>query len=286
MGVLVNIGRSKKPLLRASWWLAILLGLIFTVLPFVWILVSSPRPNHIIFRYTTPLSWRTFTPLPATWQPYIAIFQKGYGRALINTTFVALTTVLCGIVINSMAGFVFAKLEFPAKTFLFVLVILTFLVPFEATAIPLFILIRRIGWYDSYHALIVPGLANGIVVLMYRQFFLGIPTEFIESARVDGASWWRIYWDIFLPMSKPAHICAALIIFFFQWESFLWPLMAAPGEKYRVIQVAITYLSTEYGLLWNEQFAAAVVAASIPLVLIFRFQKYYVRGMSGTEIKG
>lgn len=276
----------RKRILNVCWWAAIVFGLIFTLLPFIWILVSSPRPNHIIFRYTMPLSWKTFLPSPATWEPYIAIFEKGFGLALTNTLFVALTTVLCGIVMNSMTGFVFAKIEFPAKTFLFVLIILAFLVPFEAIAIPLFVLIRRFGWFNSYQALIIPAIAHGVVVLMYRQFFLGIPTELIESARVDGASWWRIYWNIFMPMSKPAHISAALILFFFQWESFLWPLISAPSKEYRLIQVAIAYLATEYRTLWNQQFAAAVIAALIPLVLILRFQKYYIRGISGTELKG
>jgi len=278
--------RAKKIIIKSLWWIVVLLGLIFTVLPFVWVLVSSPRPNHIIFRYTVPLSWMTFIPSHATLEPYIAIFEQGFMRFIFNTLFIALVTVFSGILINSMAGFVFAKMEFPGKNFLFVLVILTFLVPFEAIAIPLFVLIRTLKWYNSYYALIIPAIANGVVVLMYRQFFMGLPTELIEVARVDGASWWRIYWDIFLPITKPAHISAGVILFFFQWEAFLWPLIAAPGEKYRVVQVAIAYFSSEHGLIWNQQFAAVVVSALIPLVLLLRFQRYYIKGISGTEIKG
>lgn len=268
-----------------AWWVVVLLGLGIVLLPFTWALSSSFKFNQDIFRDTVPFSWSAFIPAPFTDEAYRAIFREGFGKAMINSFVVAALTLALGILINSMAGFAFAKLKFPAKPLLFVVVLLTFSVPFEAIAIPLFIFVRRLGWYDTYQALIIPAVANGLVILLYRQFFVGIPDELAEAARVDGASWWRIYWSICMPVSKHVTVGAGLIMFLYQWNSFLWPLIIAPSPGLRVIQVAVARFVTEYTVLWNQQFAASVIAAAIPVMLILIFQRYFVSALSGLELK-
>ena len=161
-----------------------------------------------------------------------------------------------------VAGYTFAVLRFPGRNVLFFLIVLTFLVPFEAIAIPLYTVVRSIGWLDTYQGLIGPGVANGIVIFLFRQFFAQIPRELAESARLEGASWVTILFRIYLPLSKPVVISAALLIFLFQWESFLWPLIATRSENLKVIQVALAGFEERYVTLWNELFAAAIVAAS------------------------
>lgn len=283
---MIEVAFSWRNIYPFIWTLCIVIGLAVTLVPFIWAAVSSFKPNPAIFGDLTPFSWRAFIPAPFTTEPYEAILlEKGFGRAVVNTIFVAGTTVVAGILINSMAGFAFARFNFRGKTLLFILVVLTFTVPFEAIAIPLFLFIRQLNWYDSFQALIIPGIANGLVIFLYRQFFSGVPDELVDAARVDGASWWTIYMRIFLPMSKHVSIGAGLILFLFQWESFLWPLIATPSPQYRIIQVAIARLATEYRVLWNEQFAASVIAALIPLVFILLFQKQFVSALAGTEIK-
>jgi multiple sugar transport system permease protein len=256
------------------------------ILPLWWALASSLRPLDDIFKYISPFSWKAFVPDKITFAAYATIFaQKGYGMAVLNSMFVAGATVLLGLVINGFAGYSFAVLRFPGRNFLFFLIVLTFLVPFEAIAIPLYTVVRSIGWLDTYQGLIGPGVANGIVIFLFRQFFSQIPREMAESARIEGASWLTILFRIYLPLSKPVVISAALLIFLFQWESFLWPLIATRSENLKVIQVALAGFQERYVTLWNELFAAAIVAALIPLIILLPLQRFYVQGVTAAATK-
>ncbi len=259
---------------------------IIFILPLWWALASSLRPLEDIFKYISPFSWKAFVPDKITFAAYATIFaQKGYGMAVFNSVFVAGATVLLGLVINGLAGYTFAVLRFPGRNFLFFLIVLTFLVPFEAIAIPLYTVVRSIGWLDTYQGLIGPGVANGIVIFLFRQFFAQIPRELAESARLEGAGWLTILFRIYLPLSKPVVISAALLIFLFQWESFLWPLIATRSENLKVIQVALAGFEERYVTLWNELFAAAIVAALIPLIILLPLQRFYVQGVTAAATK-
>ena len=263
-----------------------LLVCILFILPLWWALASSLRPLDDIFKYVSPFSWKAFVPDKITFAAYATIFtQKGYGMAVFNSVFVAGATVLLGLLINGFAGYAFAVLRFPGRNVLFFLIVLTFLVPFEAIAIPLYTVVRSIGWLDTYQGLIGPGVANGIVIFLFRQFFAQIPRELAESARLEGASWIGILFHIYLPLSKPVVISAALLIFLFQWESFLWPLIATRSENLKVIQVALAGFEERYVTLWNELFAATIIAALIPLIILLPLQRYYVQGVTAAATK-
>ncbi len=259
---------------------------LFFLIPLYWALVSSFKPIDQIFRDTMPISWRAFYPVSFTFEAYIEIFTgKNYGVSVLNTFIVATATVLGGLLVAITAGFAFARFNFPGKDILFILTVFTFMVPFEAIAIPLYDLIQQLGWLDTYQALIVPGIANGIAVFLFRQFFADIPSELVEAARLDGAGWLRILFEIFLPLSKPVVVGASLLLFLFQWQSFLWPLIAVRSEQYKVVQVAFSDFQTQYTTLWNELFAASIVAAVIPLLLLLPLQRYYVQSVVGTGLK-
>jgi multiple sugar transport system permease protein len=263
-----------------------LLICILFILPLWWALASSLRPLDDIFKYVSPFSWKAFIPDRPTFAAYFTIFsEKGFGTAVFNSAFVAGATVLLGLVINGFAGYAFAVLRFPGRNILFFLIVLTFLVPFEAIAIPLYTVVRSIGWLDTYEGLIGPGVANGIVIFLFRQFFAQIPRELAESARLEGASWLGILFRIYLPLSKPVVISAALLIFLFQWESFLWPLIATRSENLRVIQVALAGFEERYVTLWNELFAASIIAALIPLIILLPLQRFYVQGVTAAATK-
>jgi multiple sugar transport system permease protein len=263
-----------------------LLVCILFILPLWWALASSLRPLDDIFKYVSPFSWKAFLPDHPTLAAYVTIFAgKNFGTAVLNTVFVAGTTVLLGLVINGFAGYAFAVLRFPGRNILFFVIVLTFLVPFEAIAIPLYTVVRSIGWLDTYQGLIGPGVANGIVIFLFRQFFAQIPRELAESARLEGASWLGILFRIYLPLSKPVVISAALLIFLFQWESFLWPLIATRSENLKVIQVALAGFEERYVTLWNELFAAAIIAALIPLIILLPLQRFYVQGVTTAATK-
>lgn len=274
---------------RGGWLPLHLLSLLVCVIflgPLLWGLASSLRPLDEIFRYTMPFSVQALYPTTFTLEAYREIFvDKGFGRSLLNTAFVAVMTVAGGLLVAALAGFAFARLEFPGKRVLFVLTVVTFMVPFEAIAIPLYDLVQGFGWIDTYQALIVPGIANGIAIFLYRQFFAEIPADLVDAARLDGASWPRILFQIFLPLSKPVTIGASLLLFLFQWESFLWPLISVRSEQHKVVQVALSDFQQQYQTLWNELFAASLVAAVIPLLLLLPLQRYYVQSVVGTGLK-
>ncbi|MCR8633842.1 carbohydrate ABC transporter permease [Paenibacillus radicis (ex Xue et al. 2023)] len=256
------------------------------LLPLLFALVSSFRPLTEIFRYVSPFSWRTFIPTELTFDAYTSLFTaRGFGRIFLNTFLVTFVTVIVGVFINSMAAFAFSKFEFRGKNTLFLLVLVTFMIPFEVIAIPLYNLVDHLGWIDTYWGLIVPGLANGLVIFLFRQFFMDMPTMLLESAHLDGASWSTIYTKIVMPLSKPVTISAGLLLFLFQWESFLWPVIATRSKQYKVIQVAMSDFVTEHATFWNEMFAACTLAVLVPVLVLLPLQKYFVQGVTGTGIK-
>jgi multiple sugar transport system permease protein len=266
--------------------LYISVGLLF-VLPLWWSITSSLRPLDEIFKYTSPFSLKALFLDHLDFSAYLTIFgEREFGLAVLNSAFVAGMTVLGGLIINGLAGFVFAVFQFPGRQFLFFVIVLSFLVPFEAISIPLYNVIKLFGWIDSYYALIVPGLANGVVIFLFRQFFSQIPRELAEAARMDGAGWLRILWNIYLPLSKPVIISAGLLIFLFQWESFLWPLICTRSEHLKVIQVALAGFQQRYTTLWNELFAASNVATLIPLFILLPLQRFYIQGVTAAGFKG
>ena len=265
--------------------LYIVVGLV-VVGPLLWALASSLRPRNEIFEYLMPFSLKALYPTTPTLEAYrVIFFDKGFGRAVLNTGLVAVATVAGGLLVAALAGFAFARLEFPGKRALFGLTVVTFLVPFEAIAIPLYDLIQQLRWVDTYAGLIVPGVANGIAIFLFRQAFAEIPNDLVDAARLDGASWLGILFHIFLPLTKPVIVGASLLLFLFQWESFLWPLIAVRDERYKVVQVALSDFQLQYQTLWEQLFAASIVAAVIPLLLLLPFQRYYVRSVVGTGLK-
>jgi len=269
----------------AIWYLLVLVAVAITIVPVIWVLVSSVRPNEAIFANTVPVSLETFAPTPFTLESYREIFGKGFGRALFNTMLITACVVGGGILVNSMAGLVYAKMDFPLKPVLFVLTLVTFMVPFRAIALPLFSIVRGLGWANSYQALIIPALSNGVVILLFRQFFMGIPDDFIYAAKIDGGSWFTVYFRLFLPMSVASMIGGGLILFLDIWLAFLWPLIINPSQQFEVVQVSIARFATEHALLWNQQFAGTVITMLIPVGFLMLLQRYFISGVTGGGIK-
>jgi len=264
--------------------------LIFTavlmIVPLLWAVAASFTPNEKVFEYAYPFSWRAFLPVEFTLEAYRNLFARGFSRALLNTFILGVTVVVVGGLINAMAGFAFARFEFWGKRFLFIFTILvTFLIPVDLTAIPRYILVRELGWLNTWQGLIVPGLASSLVIFLFRQFFEEIPQDLIDAARVDGASWTRLFFIIILPLSTPVLITAALLLFLSQWDSFFWPLLVAPRPELRVVQVEISNATAEYQTLWNQLLAGSMLAAIVPILLLLPFQRYYVRAITGSGLK-
>ncbi len=262
-----------------------LIGLVY-IIPLLWTAASAFRPAGSIYAYATPLTWETFFPRKITVENFIHIFtREDFGIPLANSFIIAATTILFGVIVNSMAGFALARFVFPGKSLVFLLVLITFMVPFESIVIPLYILVERMGLINTYAALIVPAVGNGLAIFLFRQFFAEVPKELLEAGRVDGASWLRIYIQILLPLSGPAIVTVLVMMFMFQWNALFWPLVAAYSSRLQVVQVAVASHRLTEETHWAYLFSSALTASLPPMLLFLGLQRFYVRGISKTGIK-
>jgi len=267
----------KPRLLATLRYTALVLLATALLLPIYWLIMSSVRPAEDIFRYAGTFSLETLVPRRLTLANFEQILAGSFPRALFNSLFVCLGTVTLGALINSMAGFAFAVFDFPFKRALFVIVLLSFMMPFESIVIPLYTLMRTLHWTDTYAALILPEVAGGLIIFLFRQFFAGIPKEIYEAARVDGASWWQIYWQMTMPLSGPTIATASLMMFIHQWDAFFWPLVATSSADLAVVQVAIARNMTLEQANWGALFASASTAVLVAAIPFFILQRSYVR---------
>ncbi|KFL32827.1 hypothetical protein JP75_01395 [Devosia riboflavina] len=278
--------RPGKALSLGLKHLAYLIIAFIFVLPLWWAIVSSLRPNSAIFADIFPFTPKALLPAPFTLEAYGGIFERGFGLIIANTMLVALVTMAAGLIVNGAAGFAFAMFDFKGKKFILSAIIISFMLPFEAIALPLYTVTQQLGWLDNIAALIVPSVANGLAVFLFYQFFSQVPKDYAEAARLDGVSWIDILLRIYVPLSLPTCISAALLLFIFQWEAFLWPLLAMPSQQFKVIQVGMAAFQQQYQTIWNQLFAVSVITALIPIALLLPLQRYYVQGLAGAGIKG
>ena len=278
---------KQNKLLRIGQVALLLLLTGIAVFPLLWAIASSLRPDTEIYQYALPFQWHTFVPVEFTFDAYVKVFRDfKFHRPLFNTLIVSVVTVLLSCVLNSLAAFGFTFFDFKGKKFLFALTLVSFMVPFESIAISLYKVINRLDWVDTYQGLIIPTIADGLVLFLFVQFFGGVRKRLFEAARIDGANWGQVYFRILIPVSKPVFITAGLMTFINQWNSFMWPLLVAHGKEMRLVQVALSDFTAEHVTLWSCLYAASVISAIFPLLLFLPFQKYYVQGIASSGIKG
>ncbi len=257
------------------------------VFPLAWMLLSSLRPVAEIFQYVFPFSVWTVVPLHPTSESYRHLFHdEPFGRYLANSLIVASCVAALDVAVSSMAAYAFARIRFPGREVLFFLVLAVMIIPFEALLIPLYLIVRWLGWVDSYAALIIPMVPRAFSIFLLRQFFRGLPKELDDAARIDGCQHWGIYWHIMLPLSRPVLLSVALLAFQEMWGSFTWPLVVTNNASMRVVQVAVATFGQGDAIQYDKIFAALSLAAGVPIVLFMLFQRYYVRGIATAGLKG
>ena len=282
----MNMNHKSKVMRKAVTGIVLILLTLVFLVPLWWTGASALRPAGSLYEYANPLTWRTFFPEKITLDNFRNIFvNQRFGRALTNSLIVSVGTVLMCVPVCAMAGFALAKLEFPGKSAFFFLVLLTFMVPFEAIVVPLFLVVRRFRLDNTYWALMLPGVGNGLAIFLFKQFFEELPSELLEAARVDGASWSRMFGSIVMPMSKSVVLTVAVMVFLFQWNSMFWPLVATSSSRYQVVQVAVASQITTEEAHWANLFASAVAASLPPMILFLAIQRKYVQGISTTGLK-
>jgi multiple sugar transport system permease protein len=271
-----------------------ILFLIFLV-PFIWMMLGSVRRESEIFQYLYPFGWHTFFPIEWTLEHYrdiLGLSEAGhraglnFGRNLANTLIVSTAVVISSLVFNTMGAYFFARLKFPKKNWLLAFVLITLFVPFEVTMVPLYIVVRNLHLQNSYWAMIVPWFASPFVIFALIQYFRDIPYDLDEAALLDGASYLHILRTIIVPLAIPGLVTVSLLEFQFIWNLFYWPLISVQSNDLQVLQVAISAQTTQQQTYWGRTFAGSALA-SIPVIIIFlALQRYYVRGVASTGIKG
>ena len=275
----------RQASLIVNYTILLVLAVLFVV-PLLWLLTASLRPTQEIFRYVYPLSWHTFWPESFTLDGYTRLLSGPFTRALANSIVLAVCTAIGGVVVNALAAYPFARLHFPGRDVLFGLFLVTLMIPFEVTVVPLFVLMKQLGWVDTYQGLILPGIVNPFAVFLLRQFFVEVPRDVEDASRIDGCSRAGTFWRVVVPMSVPALITVTLISFQAGWDAFLWPLVVTNSESLRVAQVAVATFIGGDAINWGPVFTASAVLALPSMVLFLVFQRFYVRSGALAGLKG
>lgn len=282
----LNARRRPLPVLTAVLTaVAVLVSMIFVV-PAVWILIGSFRPTEEILTTMSPLTWRLVVPSQLTVQNYTHLLvDSGFSRALLNSAFVCVASVLVGLLISALAAYALSVFHFPGRNLVFAVVVISFMVPFEAIAIPLAQQFTDWGLGNTYVGLILPGIGNGLAVFNLRQHFLSIPTSYREAAMLDGASEPRILFSLYLRISGPALTNSAVLIFLGQWTAYLWPLLVVSNNDLQLAPVALAGTFGEHAADYGQNFAGTVLLSLVPAVSMLVLQRFFGRLAIGSGEK-
>lgn len=260
----------------------LLAGAAINLIPFVWMISTSLKVPTQVFAY--PPVW---IPHPFNWGNYRTAFDQVGGRAFLNSVIFSVSIVVFQGLVTTMGGFAFARLKFPGRNAIFLVYLGTLMIPPQVTLIPTFIVVVKLHWINTYQGLIVPIVAQGAFgTFMFRQFFLKIPNDLYESARLDGANPWQLYWRLTIPLSRPVLTAYGVITFLTAWNMFLWPLIVVRSEKLQVVPMVIAEMSTGVGV--DRGIVMAAVSLSIlPIFLLWIIgQRWFVEGIAMTGMKG
>jgi multiple sugar transport system permease protein len=273
----------------SPWHLVLIPATIVLIFPFVWLVVTSVE---------TPAEALHFPPILIPHELHLANYPNAlaaapFGRFFINSTVVAVTTVLSNLVLCSLAGYAFARLRFLGRGALFVVIMTTLMVPFQVTMIPQFIITKWLGIHvlaqvgiDHLGALILPNAATAFGIFFLRQFFRTLPVEYEESARVDGASRLTVLWRIVLPLSVPALATLAALTFLDSWNNFLWPLIAITSTNQMTLPLGLATFQGAHSTEWTLLMAGNVMSLAPMLLIFFVAQRYFVRSVAATGLAG
>ncbi|MGL5874939.1 MAG: carbohydrate ABC transporter permease [Xenococcaceae cyanobacterium] len=261
----------------------LILYAILTFLPFAWALSASFKPlNEIV------AGGLNFIPQNFTLNNYRQIFLESplFGRWFLNSVFVAICVTGLNLLFNSMAGYALARIPFPGQPLLFGLIVAVLLIPIQVTLIPTYLILKDLGWLNSYQGLIVPNAANATFIFMMRQFFVNFPKELEEAAALDGLNRWETFLYIVLPLAKPALAAQTIFIFMGSWNNFLMPLMILSTPEMFTLPLGLNTFKGLYISYWNYIMAASIIFTLPALGIYAFFNRYFISGVTFTGSKG
>jgi multiple sugar transport system permease protein len=272
----------RRRLAAVALYAMLVLGAVLALLPMVWMVSASLMPTGEANSYPPRLF-----PSKVTFEHYTALFTGlNLERYLLNSTIVALTATLISVLVNSMAGYAFAKFRFRGRDALFRLLTTALVIPVQVAMLPLFLLMKQLGLINSYWGVIIPSMASIFGIFLIRQYTLSLPDDLLDAARVDGASELRIYWSVVLPVIRPILATLGIWTFLATWNDFMWPLIVLSDERRYTLPVALANLVGEH-VMDTELMMAGSVLTVLPVLLVFLvLQRYYIQGVMAGSVKG
>jgi len=282
--VRVGSSRRNKRLGRAVVWFLLCAGALLMTLPFLWMVSTSLKETSQIWVF--PPQW---IPNPVVWQNYVeALTILPFGRYALNTLMITVATTLGVVLTSSLCAYGFARLQFPGRDLIFMIVLTAIMIPYAVLLIPQYIMFRYLGWIDTYLPLWVPVWFGGgaFNIFLLRQFFRTIPAELSDAARIDGASELGIYWRIIMPLAGPALTAVAIFTVLNTWNDFLGPLVYISSQDKFTLALGLAQFRGLYATQWQYLMAASTVVVVPTLVLFFMAQRYFIQGVVLTGLKG
>lgn len=258
------------------------IGALINIVPFLWMLSTSLKSNSQAFSY--PPTW---IPDPFVWQNYVDAFKRVNGRVFFNTAFFAYAIVVLQGSFALMSGFAFARINFPYRNTVFLIYLGTMMIPPQVTLIPTYIVVVNLGWVSTYQGMIIPVVAQGAFgTFLFRQFFMRLPNEMYEAARLDGANYWQQFWTFTLPLARPVILAYSIITFLTAWKMYLWPLIVVRSPDLKVLPMAIAELSGNASQDRGVMMAAVALSILPILILYILAQRWFVEGIAMSGQKG
>ncbi|MGQ9456344.1 MAG: carbohydrate ABC transporter permease [Armatimonadota bacterium] len=289
---------------RLSFWktaglyIVLSMGAVTMLVPFFWMLTTSIKQPYEVFSTAGGIGWlpehfcwrdtvKNGVKIRAWWGNYPDAWKEiNFLRLYMSSIFVAVVGTFGQVITSSMAAYAFARLKFPGRDKLFFGYLATMMIPGSVTMIPVFVIMRHLHWINTYQALIIPGLFSAYGTFMLRQFFMGLPSDLEDAAKIDGSGYIGIWWRVVLPLSKPALATLTTFTFMGFWGSYMWPLVVTITEELRTLPIGLKYFVGQHSTNYTQLMAASVIAL-IPVLVLFIFnQRYFVEGIKLSGIKG
>lgn len=286
--------QARKAIRSGFTYLVMIILAIIFLFPIVFMLITSIKVDELQILSDISTLYAFLPRGELGFENYRDVFNNlEFGRMLFNSTFIMVVTVILGLIINSMIAYALSRLSFKGRGLLLAIIIALIIVPFEAVAVPLLLVVNNLPWFggattwlDTYHVQIIPFIADAFSIFLFYQFFISIPKELEEAALVDGAGRFRIYWQVVVPLSKPVFATVAILTALANWNRFMWPLMVTRGVDVRPLTVGMQTFFGQDPRIWGDLLAFASLI-TIPVLIVFLiFQKWFVQSVASTGIKG
>ena len=276
----------QKRISRVLTYIALLLLGFFFLFPTIAMLVLSLQPDETQITQDMGSIWM-FIPRALSLENYADVFDRvNFPLAFGNSLLIVGSIIIVGLFVNSLIAYSLARMQWTGRNFILTFVIALMIIPFQAIAVPLLMITNWFGWLNSYHVQIVPFMADAFSIFLFYQFFIGLPKDIEEAAIVDGASRFRMYWQIVVPLSLPVFATVAILQFIFKWGMLLWPLMVTRGPQFMPLPLAMNTLYGQAPFLWGDRFAFAALMTLPTLGVFLLFQKWFVRSVASSGVKG